>query len=216
MRALPFRQSLEGWQAVRDVMESLLVDGVDRHLRPAKKAWIVERADFQDHGVETRAAREQMRAAFGAKFPRHGAFEIAARKLPGRPRGVTEAIGRHEHEHVRRAATDILAFAAVALRLEHRLALGHIAHLAAIAPAFQLHGILPVSLSFITATPAMWTSAAAGARRDGVDPVVLHRFVSGKIDRNVHGRRQPGELLPEVELGRGLLEPGENDLESST
>src|SRR4029077_17610856 len=130
-------------------MESLLVDGIDRHLRPGKKAWIVERSDFQDHGVETRAAREQMRAAFGAKFPRHRTFTVAAGKLLGRPRGVTEAVGRHEHEHVWRAAADILAFAAVALRLEHRLALGHIAHLATIAPAFQLHDVLPVSLSFI-------------------------------------------------------------------
>src|ERR1700731_4882910 len=151
-------------------MESLLVDGVDRHLRAAKKAWIVKRADFQDHGGEPRAARDQMRAAFGAKFPRHSAFEIAARKLPGRPRGVMEAIGRHEHEHVRRAAADILAFAAVALRLEHRLALGHITHLAAVAPAFQLHGVLPVSFSFITESLVMWTSTAANTRRDGVDP----------------------------------------------
>jgi hypothetical protein len=31
----------------------------------------------------------------------------------------------------------------VALRFQHRLALGRISHLAAIAPAFQLHGILP-------------------------------------------------------------------------
>src|SRR3984957_13592412 len=131
-------------------MESLLVDGVDRHLRSAKKAWIVERADFQDDGGEARAARDQMRTAFGAKFPRHRAIKIAARKLLGRRRSVTKAIGRHEHEHVWRAAADILAFAAVALRLEHRLALGHIAHLAAIAPAFQLHGVLPVSFSFIT------------------------------------------------------------------
>src|ERR1700686_3031264 len=104
-------------------MESLLVDGVDRHLRPAKKAWIVERADFQDHGGQTGPARDQMGAAFGAKFPRHRAFKIAAHKLLGRPRGVTEAIGRHEHEHVWRAAADILAFAEVALRLERRLAL---------------------------------------------------------------------------------------------
>src|SRR4029077_16506473 len=132
-------------------MESLLVDGVDRHLRPAKKAWIVERADFQDDGGETRATREQMRAAFGAKFPCHRAFKIAAAKLLGRPGGVMEAIGRHEHEHVWRAAADKLAFTAVALRFECGLALGHIAHLAAIAPAFQLHGVLPVSLSFITA-----------------------------------------------------------------
>ena len=32
-----------------------------------------------------------MRAAFGAEFPRHGAFEIATRKLPGRSLGIAEA-----------------------------------------------------------------------------------------------------------------------------
>jgi hypothetical protein len=31
----------------------------------------------------------------------------------------------------------------MALRLHHRLALGHIAYFAAIAPAFQSHGSLP-------------------------------------------------------------------------
>src|SRR5439155_14542100 len=43
--ALPFRQSLEGRQAFRDVMESLLVDRKNRHLRAAIQAGIVERAD---------------------------------------------------------------------------------------------------------------------------------------------------------------------------
>ncbi len=44
------RQPLEGRQAVGDVMESLLVDGEDRHLRTAEDAWIVKRAGFQNHG----------------------------------------------------------------------------------------------------------------------------------------------------------------------
>src|ERR1700688_833160 len=79
--ALSFRQPLEARQAVGDLMERLLVDGVDRHLRAAKKARIVERADFQDHRRQTRPARDQMRAAFAAKFPRHGAFKVAAREL---------------------------------------------------------------------------------------------------------------------------------------
>ena len=30
-------------------MEGLLVDGIDRHLRRAKQARIIERADFQNH-----------------------------------------------------------------------------------------------------------------------------------------------------------------------
>jgi hypothetical protein len=90
-----------------------------------------------------------MRAAFGAEFPRHRAFKIAARELPGRPLGVAEAVGRHEHEHVGRAAGDVLAFAAVTLRFQRRLAFGHMTQAAAVAPAFQFHGNLPMrSLSW--------------------------------------------------------------------
>src|SRR6266478_4791989 len=144
--ASPFWQPLEARQALRDLVESLFVDGVDRHLRAAEQAGIVERADLQDHGRHNRRPRHQMRAAFGAKVPGHGAFKIAARKLFGRPRGIAEAIGRHQDKHVGRAAGDILALAAMALRLHHRLAFGHIAHLTAIASAFQFHDVLPSRL----------------------------------------------------------------------
>jgi DNA-binding transcriptional LysR family regulator len=61
----------------------------------------------------------------------------------------------------------------------------------------------------------VWTSAAACTRRNVVDPIALHSFVSGEIDRNVYGRRLPFEPLPEVELRSVFLEPGENDLENS-
>src|SRR5205807_6721894 len=44
---------------------------------------------------------------------------------------------------VGRSAGYVLALAAMALRLHDWLAFGHIAHLAAIASAFQLHGVLP-------------------------------------------------------------------------
>ena len=91
-----------------------------------------------------------------------GAFEIAARELLRRSLGVAEAVDRHQHEHVGRAAGDILAFAAVALRLHHRLALGDIAHLAAIASAFQFHGILPV-LSLLSPTQCIAFAEAAWA-----------------------------------------------------
>src|SRR5271156_5324945 len=89
--ALSRRQSLERRQAVGDLMKSLLIDRVDRHLRAAEQAWIVERAHFQDRGRQARPPREETRAAFGAEFPRHGAFEIAAGKLLGRPLGITKA-----------------------------------------------------------------------------------------------------------------------------
>jgi len=87
-----------------------------------------------------------MRPAFGTELARYSAFKIAARKLLGRSFGIAEAAGRHQKKHVWRAASDILAFAAVALRFHHRLSLGQVAHLTAIATAFQLHGILPMSL----------------------------------------------------------------------
>src|SRR4051812_25208955 len=54
---LSLRQSLEGRHAFRDMVESLLVDGEDRHLRAAIETGIVERADFQDHRGQTRPPR---------------------------------------------------------------------------------------------------------------------------------------------------------------
>ena len=39
-------QTFEGWQAFRDMMKSLLVDGVDRHLRRAKQTRIIKRANL--------------------------------------------------------------------------------------------------------------------------------------------------------------------------
>mgnify|MGYP006141715067 CR=1 FL=1 len=62
---------------------------------------------------------------------------------PHEPAGGIGA-DRHQHEHIGRAAGDVLAFPAVALRLHHRFALGDIAHLAAIASAFEFHDALPV------------------------------------------------------------------------
>lgn len=77
-------------------MKGLLVDGVDRHLRRPENTWIIERADLQDHSRQTRPTGQDMRASFGTELPRHGAIEIAARKLFRRPFGVTEAFGRHQ------------------------------------------------------------------------------------------------------------------------
>src|SRR4029077_20190841 len=142
--ALSLRQPLEGRQAVGNLMERLLVDRVDRHLRAAEQAGIIWLADLQDHGVQARPPRQDVRAAFGAKFPRHRVVEIAALELLGRAFGVAEAVGRHQHEHVGRTARDVLALAAMTLRLQRGLALGDIAQRAAVTSAFQLHGVLPV------------------------------------------------------------------------
>src|SRR5216683_1878178 len=90
--ASSFRQTLEARHAIGDLMEILLVDGVDRHLRATKQAGVVERTDFQNDGRHGRWPRDQMRAAFCTEFPRHGFLEIAACKSLGRSLGIAEAI----------------------------------------------------------------------------------------------------------------------------
>src|SRR3954463_12236157 len=85
-----------------------------------------------------------MGAAFGAEFARDGAFEVLARELLGLPGDVAEAGRRHRDEGVGRTARDVLALAAMTLGLHHRIALGDIAHFAAIASAFQTHDDLPI------------------------------------------------------------------------
>src|SRR5439155_17909162 len=78
------------------------------------------------------------------------AFQVAAGELLGRLSGVFEAADRHQQEHVGRTARDVLALAAVALRLHHRLALGLVAHLAAIASAFEFHDASPFAVTGIS------------------------------------------------------------------
>ena len=60
--------------------------------------------------------------------------------------GVAETLGRHQHEHVRRAAGEILARTAMALRPQHRLSRRFVANPPAIASAFQFHALLLRSL----------------------------------------------------------------------
>ena len=121
-------------------MEGLFVDGIDRHLRCAEQTRIIKRADLQDDQRQTRSSRCQMGPAFATKLTRHGAFEIGTREFARFAAGVTKALRRDQHEHVRRATADVLAFAAMALCLESRFALRHVANFTAIAPAFEFHG----------------------------------------------------------------------------
>src|SRR6266446_894838 len=80
-----------------------------------------------------------MGPAFATKLARHWAFEIGTREFAGFAARVTKALRRHEHEHVRRAAADVLAFAAMALRLEARFALCHVAPAEGVAQAFRVN-----------------------------------------------------------------------------
>src|SRR6266511_6482916 len=84
-----------------------------------------------------------MGPAFATKLTRHWAFEIGTRELARFAACVTKALRRHEHEHVRRATADVLAFAAMALCLESRFAFCRVANFTAIAPAFEFHGYNP-------------------------------------------------------------------------
>ena len=81
------------------MVEGLLVDGIDRDLRAAEHAGIVEGADL-DHDDRYPRPVDEVRPAFGAKFACHRFLQIAAGKLLGRALGVFEAVGRHRHEEV--------------------------------------------------------------------------------------------------------------------
>ena len=98
------------------VVEGLLVEGVDRYLRALKRPG--------SSSVPTLRPRRAGRAAVTTWVP-HSAqnSRVTARSRSlrvncfGGLSGVFEAGDRHRHEHVGRAAGNILAFAAVALRL---------------------------------------------------------------------------------------------------
>src|SRR3954463_6288763 len=140
------RPLLECRHARWDRVEVLLVAGVDRHLRMELRR-LVQRADLQDRRRQAGDPWHQMGPALSAEFARDGAFEVLARELLGLPGDVAEASRRHRDEGVGRAARDVLALAAMTLRLHHRVALGDIAHFAAIASAFQTHDDLPIVVS---------------------------------------------------------------------
>src|SRR5579863_2561217 len=97
--------------------------------------------------------RRQMRAALGAEFPGDGVVQILAGKLLRLAFAVAEALDRHQHEEIRTAAGDVLAFPAMALPLEHGIALGNVTHFTAIASTFQLHRSLQCLMGYFCWRP---------------------------------------------------------------
>src|SRR5580704_10344074 len=97
-----FRHALETGQIFGDLMECLLVDGEDRHLRRAILGGVVERAGFQNRRGKAGATRDQMRPAIRAEFSRHWVIKVAARKTLGRALRMDKAALRHHEKHVRR------------------------------------------------------------------------------------------------------------------
>src|SRR5262245_2191346 len=57
------------------------------------------------------------------------------------------------------------------------------------------------------------TLVGTWARRDAGNPIILHPLVPPYVDRNHGPPRSPRESLRETQIGRGLLEAGELDLE---
>ncbi len=141
MRRLARRQALERRQAFGKDVERLLVDREDRHLRSAVEPWVVQSAYLEDHERQTGPAGGEVRAAGLAEFARDRLIEVAAGEGLRLAARLAEPFGRHQHEEVGAAASDILAFAAEAFRPEPRLALGNVADFPAIAAAFEFHAL---------------------------------------------------------------------------
>src|SRR5437588_12130944 len=72
LRALSLRQSLEGGQVFRNLVKGLLVDGVDRHLRRPENTLIIERADLQDHSLQTKPTGQDRPGSFAAGVTAEG------------------------------------------------------------------------------------------------------------------------------------------------
>src|SRR5437870_1268702 len=84
-----------------------------------------------------------MRSAIAAKLACHGSREVAPAEPLRRALGIGETRLRHAHGHVRRVSRDVLAFATMTLRFDHRFTLGSVANFAAIASAFDFHDPYP-------------------------------------------------------------------------
>jgi hypothetical protein len=125
-----------------NLVEALLVHGIDRQIWTAEQAWIVEGANLDDDGRESGWTRYDMSAAFGSELASDRPFEIAASELFWCSLCIGKSCYRHRNENVGRSTRDVLAFPAMALGFHRGFAFGDIAQLTAIATAFELHKIL--------------------------------------------------------------------------
>src|SRR4029450_8197153 len=73
------RHALERRHALRHVVEGLLVDRPDHHLRRAEELRVVERSDlYPPRRREAGRARRDVGPALGAELARRGRFEVGA------------------------------------------------------------------------------------------------------------------------------------------
>ena len=138
-----------------------------------------------------------MGAAGLAEFARHRLVEIVSGEGLRRAAHIAEALGRHQHEQVRRAAADVLAFTAMALRLEPRLALGDVTNLAGNSsrprtscprpPEARRSKAPPGSGRKRALSPARSANAIRGPRSRApmpirrLDPLLVDRIAAGEV-----------------------------------
>jgi len=160
-------------------MVGLLVDSINRHLRTAKQAWIVERPDLNNNGGKSLRQGRDVSAAFSAKLARDRPFEISSRELLRRTLSVLESGFRHRDEDVRRSASDVLAFAAMALGFHHRVSLGDVAQRFTIATAFEFHGVLPLGpVNVISRSGPGSQEASASSCQDTTGQIIMTSSVA--------------------------------------
>ena len=133
------RQFLIDRQPLLDAVERLSVAGVDRHLALPVLRGIVERTGLEHDSVQTGAAGKELRAAIVTELSRDHTFEIVALVLTRLALRVAKSVDRHQHEHVRRAAGEILARTTMTLGPQLRISRRLVANLAAVTAAFRLH-----------------------------------------------------------------------------
>jgi hypothetical protein len=122
------------------MVEALLVDGEDHHLRSTEDAGIIECADFDEHDVgQAGCPGHQVRAALTAELARHGIGKIAAAEGLGRTLDVGKARFGHADDDIGVSTRDVLAFSTMALALELNFARRLVTNRTAIAPAVDLH-----------------------------------------------------------------------------
>lgn len=147
----PLRQSgqgsaaghlLEPRHALGHRVKGLAVAHEDRRARRAELRRIVHRPHLEHDGGKAGDAGDDLGAAIGAENARHRPFDVVAGEAGRLAAGELELVGGHHHEEVGSAAGHVLAFAAMALRLQARFAARAVMHLAAIAPSLDCHVLI--------------------------------------------------------------------------
>ena len=119
-----------------EMMEGLLVDRENCHIRFAEDRRIIQRPHLQDHstGPEFRPSQD-MGPAITAKFTRPRLFQIGAGEGFWLPLRIFKSCIRHHHKGIWLTTRDILAFPTMTVPLGNRITLDFVLQFSAIAPS---------------------------------------------------------------------------------